>query len=273
MRVVPTDDGALAVSPEAVTTVREEITAFIGSTVADAGADRAVVPLDGGVASAVVATLAVDALGAEHVDALVMPAHLSGEAAARDAETLAEALGVEARRIQLQPLLAAFRETMDAAGAAADDVLAVENALARFRMACAYYVANTNDGLVLGSGTRTERLLGSVTKHGDVGVDALPLGSHYHTEVCALADALGVPDAVTHRSRGVDTGPTDAEQLGVDDRTLDELLAVVVDGEQPPDEVAERVGVAHETVERVRSWHDATTHKRRPPATPSVGRR
>lgn len=270
---MPTDDGLLAVSPEAVATIREEITAFIGSAVADAGADRAVVPLDGGVASAVVAALAADALGPENVDALVMPAHLSGEAEARDAETIASALGVKKRRIQLQPLLAAFRETMGAAGAPADDLLAVENALARFRMACAYYVANTGNGFVLGSATRTERLLGSVTKHGDVGADALPLGAHYHTEVCALADALGVPDAVTEQSRGFGSGPTDAEQLGVDDRTLDELLAALVDATQPPDEVADRVGVDHETVERVRSWHDTTAHKRQPPVTPSVGRR
>lgn len=268
---MPTDDGALAVSPEAVAGVREEVTAFVEATVAEAGTSRAVVPLDGGVTSAVTAAVAADALGTENIDALVMPAHLSGEAAARDAETLARALGVETHRVQLQPLLAAFREAMGAAGAPADDLLAVENALARFRMACAYYVANTREGLVLGSVTRTERLLGSVTKHGDVGVDALPLGHRYHTEVCALADALGVPDAVTDRPRGVETGPTDAAQLGIDDRTLDELLAAVVDAGIPAGEAAERVGVDRETVERILAWRDATAHKRRPPATPDRG--
>ena len=265
---MPTDDGVLAVSPEAVAAVREEVTTFVEAALDDAGTDRAVVPLDGGVASAVVAAVAADALGPERVDALVMPAHLSGEAAARDAETLAGALGVEPHRVQLQPLLAAFRETMGAAGAPADDLLAVENALARFRMACAYYVANTREGLVFGSVTRTEQLLGSVTKHGDIGVDALPLGHRYHTEVCALADALGVPDAVTERTGGFGSGPTDSEQLGIDDRTLDELLAAAVDAELPVDEVADRVGVDPETVERVLAWRDATAHKRRPPATP-----
>lgn len=268
---MPTDGGALAVSPDAVAAVREEVTAFVEAAVAEAGATRAVVPLDGGVASAVVAALATDALGADNVDALVMPAHLSGEAAARDAETLARALGVETHRVQLQPLLAAFREAMGAAGAPADDLLAVENALARLRMACAYYVANTREGLVLGSVTRTERLLGSVTKHGDVGVDALPLGHRYHTEVCALADALGVPDAVTERPHGVEASPTDATQLGVDDRTLDELLVAVVDAEVSAEEAAERVGVDSETVDRVLAWRGATAHKRRPPATPDRG--
>lgn len=267
MRVVPTDDGALAVSPEAAAEVREEVTAFVDGVVDDTDSRRAVVPLDGGVASAVVVALAVDALGTDRVDALVMPAHLNSEAAARDAETLASAAGIDAHRIQLQPLLAAFREAMGAAGAPADDLLAVENVLERFRMACAYYVANTGDRIVLGSATRTERLLGSITKHGDVGVDALPLGHRYHTEVCALADALGVPDTVTERPWGFGSGPTDAEQLGVDDRTLDEVLAAV-EADLAVDDIAERTGVDPETVARVRSWRDRTEHKRRPPVTP-----
>lgn len=262
------NESGLAETPAEVADLRERVTAFVEHTVEDADAERAVVALDGGLESTVLAALATDALGTDRVEALVMPAHLSSEAAARDAETVAGALGLEPNRVHLGALLAAFREAVGAAGAPADDLLAMQNALARLRMACAYYVANTGSGVVLGSATRTERLVGSVTKHGTVGADALPLGDCYATEVRALADALGVPDAVVDSDAGFDITPSDAAELGIDDRTLDELLVALVDSELGPEAAAERVGVTPETATRVAEWHAATAHKRRVPPTP-----
>lgn len=261
----------LTTGPEALADLGASLVGFVEAVVAEAGADRAVVALDGGVASAVTATLAADALGPDRVDALVMPAHLSSEASARDAETVADGLGIDAERVHLQPVLAAFRETMGETGAPADDLVAIGNALARFRMTCAYYLANTGNGVVLGTATRTDRLLGSVTKHGDAGVDVLPLGDRYYTEVRALAGELGLPDSVIAGPRGgFAVAPTDAETLGVDDQTLDELLVAAVDENRPAPEVAERVGVTVETVERVTSWRAVTAHKRRRPPTPAT---
>ncbi|MFC7175923.1 NAD(+) synthase [Halosegnis marinus] len=244
---------------------------FVETAVAEADAERAVVALDGGVESAVVATLAADALGPDRVTALVMPAHLSSEAPARDAEAVAAGLGLEAERVHLGPMLAAFREVMGETGAPADDVVAVSNALSRFRMACAYYLANTSNGVVFGTATRTDRLLGAVAKHGDVGADFLPLGDRYYTEVRALAHELALPDAVVAGPRGgFAVGPTDAETLGVPERTLDELLVALVDADLSPAAAAERAGVSVEAAERVASWRAATAHKRRLPPTPAT---
>jgi len=264
-----TDDPSLVTSPTEVERVRDRLVEFVETVAEDAPVDRAVVTLDGTPTSAALAALVTDALGSDRLDALVMPAFLSGEAAARDAEAVAATLGVESTRIQLQPLLAAFREAMGNVGTPADDVIAVQNALERFRMACAYYVANTSDGMVFGDVTRTDRLLGSVTKHGDVGVDALPFGDLYYTEVRALGTALDVPDTVTSNPRsGFGGVPTDAAELGVDERTLDELLLAVVDENRPAEVVAEDLDVTTDTVERVEQWHAATAHKRHQPQTP-----
>jgi NAD+ synthase len=264
------DDSKPTLAADEIPNIHEQLVSFVGTIIDEADADRAVLVLDGGVATAVLATLATDALGAERVEALVMPAHLSSEAAAQDAERIATTLKLEPHRIQLQPLLAAFREAVGVTSAPTDDIVAVQNALVRFRMACAYYVANTGNGLVFGSATRTERLLGSVTKHGNTGVDVLPFGDLYRTEVRMLADELSIPDNVTATLRnGFSVLPTNAEELGVDSQTLDEILVAVMDAQQPPDVVAEEFDINIETVKRVIKWHAATSHKRRQPQTPN----
>jgi len=116
-----------------------------------------------------------------------MPVQLNDEAPARDAEAVASILDVDYRRVPLQPLVTAFQRVVGTAGEPADDLVAVGNASERFRMTCAYYVANTTNRLVVGTVTRTERLLGSVTKYGENGVDLSLFGDLYRTEVRALA--------------------------------------------------------------------------------------
>jgi NAD+ synthase len=263
---LPRDDDGFATGPEAVSRLRESLPAFVAGTAAELGADRAVVILDGRLATTVTATVAVEALGAESVTGLVLPAYMSQEATARTAEAIATALEVEYTRIHLQPILAAFQELVGTAGEPADDLVAMRNAAARFRMACSYYVADTTNALVVGGATRTDRLLGTVTKHADTGVDCLPLGDRYATEVRALADALEIPeDIVEDPSR---SGRFDAADLGLATRDVDLVLRLLVDEARTAAAVADRVGVDREAVERIASWYENTHHVRRHPSTP-----
>lgn len=89
-----------------------------------------------------------------------MPAQLSDEASARDAEAVASLLDIDYQRVHLQPILMAFQEVIDAGEKPADDIHAIENALDRFRMTCGYYVANISNGLLSGHSTvRTDWLV------------------------------------------------------------------------------------------------------------------
>lgn len=243
-------------------TLHERAEQLVLDTVTEASAEGVVLALDGSVETATLAAVATDALGPDSVTALVMPAFLTSEAAARDAEIIAQGLGLTPQRVQLQPLLGAFREAMDETGVPADDTVAVENALARFRMVCRYYVANTTDLLVVGAVTRTDRLLGTVTKHGTLGADLLPFGACYRSEVMAIAERLNVPAS---SPAGFESSPTDAERLGVDHATLDAVLVGLVEDGESPATVAERVGVDSATAERVADWVAVTAHKRQPP--------
>ncbi|SFR87065.1 NAD+ synthase [Halomicrobium zhouii] len=269
---LPREETGLATSKPAVRRVQQLLPAFLEDGVAEAGADGLVVRLDGSVETAVAAALAVDAVGADRVTGLVMPAQLNDEAPARDAEAVASILDVDYRRLALQPLLTAFQRVVGTAGEPADDLVAVGNASERFRMACTYYVANTTNRLVVGTVTRTERLLGSVTKYGETGVDLSLFGDLYRTEIRALAREMDLPEVILDgtRRRTGNVDPTDAEKLGVEQTTLDGLLHFSIDEQRADAAVAERVDVDESVVRRARRWCARTRHKRHQPPKPSM---
>ncbi len=269
---LPREDDGLATGPDALARLQEVVPAFIEAQVDEAGADGVVIALDGELVSTVTATLAVDALGSDRVTGLVLPAYMNQEAAARDAEAIASVLDIEYSRVPLQPLLGAFQEVVGTTAQPADDLVAMENVAARLRMACSYYVANTTNALVVGTATRTDRFLGTLTKHADTGVDCLPLGDLYATEVRALADALEIPtDLVTESvSPGVGTGQFASDELETEPETADRILRSHVDEGLAVAAVAERVGVDAAAVERIADWYASTRHKRQLPPTPGT---
>lgn len=269
---LPRDEDDLATTLTASRRLRQLLPSFLAEFTAAADADGLVVALDGGVDSAVAAALAAEAVGPDRVTALVLPARISDEAAAREAEAVASVLGLPCRRLQIQPLLSAFQEVIGATGQPTDDLVAVGNALDRLRATCAYYVANAADALVVGTVNRTRRLLGPVTKYGDTAVDCFLFGDLYRTEVDALARYLDVPETVCERSPrsyGVD-GETRAERLGASPRTVDRVLRLSVDEGRDAAAVGDELDVDRRLVERVATWCAATRHKRHQPRKPST---
>lgn len=273
---LPRDDDGLATTQRARRRIQELLPEFLRTRVAEAGAERLVVTLDGGVESTVAAAMAADALDPEDVFGLVMPVHMSHESAARDAESVASILGIEHRRCHIQPILAAFQDAVGTTTERADDLVALANAQERFRATCAYYVANTRDGLVVSSINRTDRLLGTVTKHGETAADCHLLGDLYRTEVRSLARGLSVPQSIRDESgtRGFETthrtADRDADELDLDPRTLDRLLRLRIDDGYSSDAVADRLDVDPAVVRRVVDWCRATRHKRHQPPKPSM---
>ncbi|WP_459191061.1 NAD(+) synthase [Halosimplex sp. J119] len=268
---LPRDDRGLATTADATRRLEELLPEFLRSFVSDAGADCLVVPLDGSVDTSLSAALAVDALDPDRVRGLVMPAQLSDEAGARDAEAVASTLDIDFQRLHLQPVLAAFQKVIGTDGKPTDDLHAVENALDRIRMASAYYVSNLSNGLVVGTLNRTDRLVGTPTKFGDTGVDCHLLGDLYRTEVGALARRVGVPENIRTKTsyREVrDGGPTD--RFSLDTETLDRVLRFRVDERRPAKTVADRLDVDVSTVERIADWCSETRHKRHQPPKPST---
>ncbi|WP_459191897.1 NAD(+) synthase [Halosimplex sp. J119] len=268
---LPRDDRGLATTQVALRRLGELLPEFLVDLVTDADAEGLVVPLDGGVDSAAAAALAVDAVGEEDVVGLITPAGLTDEATASTAEAVAEMLGIDHRRLQLQPVLAAFQEVVGEAGGPADDLVATDNAVERFRTATAYYVANRRHALVVGPVNRTDRLLGEATKYGETGVDCFLFGDLYRTEVRALAEAMDLPiEMLDGEPRNGTHDPTPAAQIDVDAETVDRALRLSVDEGRGATAVADRLGIDRSVVVRLADWCAATRHKRHQPPKPST---
>ena len=215
-----------------VGTERERITRFIRRCVDSAAADGVVVAMSGGVDSTVAAALAVEALGPERVYGLVLPCTKLGEPSARDAETLAGALGIEHDTLHLQPLFAQFGSVIDGRFDFHDDPILAENVIARLRTALSSLAAEASNRLVCGTANRTDRLLGEVAGDGDRTADLSPVGHLYGTDVRALGERMDLPEFVTNTSRRSVHVPGYVEGLDLDmrDERIDEVLYRHVDG-------------------------------------------
>lgn len=234
---------------------------FVIDEVRRAGARGVVVGLSGGLDSSVAAKVCCDALGAGRVLGLVMPERgLTPKKDLEDATSYAGGLGLTVRRVEIGPVVRAFSSRLPR------DRLSLGNLRARVRMAILYYYANMERRLVVGTGDRSEILLGYFTKWGDGGADLLPLGGMYKTELRLLATHLGVPPHIASKpsSPRLWRGQTAEGELGLPYETADSILVLLVDEGLAAEEVKERLGLDEE-VERVVQRMASTAHKREMP--------
>ncbi|MFC6771796.1 NAD+ synthase, partial [Halorubrum pallidum] len=265
---VDTDDPLDAADPAAE---RERVCSFIERAVDGADADGVVVAMSGGLDSTVTTALAVEALGPDDVYGLILPCNKIGAPHARDAEALADALGIDHDTVHLQPLYAQFGAVAPSQFDIHDEPVRSGNAIARLRMTMAYLAANAMGRLVCGTSNRSERLLGYVTKYGDGAADLLPIGHLYKTDVRALAVEIDVPQFVVEKppTAGFLPGQRDEDDLGAPYETIDRVLRLGVDHGLDSEAIADRLAsvdnVDVATVTDLLSRYRASAHKRRPP--------
>ncbi|MFC7235450.1 NAD+ synthase [Halosegnis marinus] len=247
---------------------RDHITEFIASVVDDAGAEGAVIGLSGGIDSTLTSHLAVEALGADAVHGLVMPSEVNTEGNMSDAERVAEMLDIEYDVLDIEPIVDAF---FDAYPEGAEDRMAAGNVRVRTRAVLNYFVANTESGVVLGTGNRSEAMTGYFTKYGDQAVDCNPIGNLYKRQVRQLASHIGVPDDLVTKPPSAEMwlGQTDEEEMGLGYDTLDAILALHIDGPFSRTATVETLGVPESAVERVVELVETSEHKRHMPPAPA----
>jgi NAD+ synthase len=226
--------------------------------------------LSGGIDSALCARLAADALGPERVLGVLLPAEGFPEEVLRETERYADSLGIAHRTVPLAGIAQAFRTVLPEV----HDRITTGNTIARVRMIVGYALARDQHRLVLGTGNKSELLQGYFTKYGDGGVDLLPIGDLYKTQVRALASDLGVPEPIRARppTAGFWEGQTDEEELGTSYVDLDRVLFGL---EQlcRPEEILERTGISLEAIHRIADRLTLSRHKRRLPPVAKIGLR
>jgi NAD+ synthase len=226
------------------------------------GIGRAVIGLSGGVDSAVTAYLCARALGAENVYAFRMPYKASSPASLADAQMVIDALGIHARTIEITAAVDGYLQFEPDA-----DARRRGNVMARTRMVVLFDQSAKLDALPVGTGNKTERLLGYFTWHADDTPPVNPLGDLFKTQVWALARYLGVPQALIDKAPSADleADQTDEGDLGITYARADSILAQLLLG-YSDEQLIER-GFDARDVALVRRKVDSTHWKRHLPTT------
>ncbi len=199
---------------------------WLRERVEEAGAKGLVLGLSGGVDSSVTAVLVKKAVGDNHL-ALILPCH-SSPTDLEHANLLARTFGIKTETVDLTPVYDLLLKILPPG-----TPMARANLKPRLRMLTLYYYANTLNYLVVGTGNKSEIQVGYFTKYGDGGVDLLPIGNIYKTQLREFARYLGIPREIIEKppSAGLWEGQTDEGEMGITYPELDAILQALEKGE------------------------------------------
>ena len=223
---------------------------------------RAVLGLSGGVDSAVVAYLAARALGPKNVHCIRMPYSSSSPDSLADAQAVIDDLGCEAHTISIAGAVDGYLHLEPDA-----DARRRGNVMARTRMLVLFDQSAKLGALPVGTGNKTERLMGYFTWHADDSPPVNPIGDLFKTQVWQLARHIGVPERIVAKAPSADleANQTDESDLGITYFEADRILALMLEGYDDRKIVAR--GIATADVALVRKRIDSTHWKRHLPTT------
>ncbi|MFA5524504.1 MAG: NAD(+) synthase [Tissierellales bacterium] len=225
----------------------EDIVKWLRERVEESGSKGLVFGLSGGVDSAVVAALAKKAFPSGALG-IIMPCHSNPEDE-EHAMLVAHALGLETESVDLSRVYDLFLEELEST----KNILALSNIKPRFRMTTLYYYAQIKRYLVTGTSNKSEFTVGYFTKHGDSGIDILPIVDLLKEEVFELAKYLNIPDVIINKppTAGLWEKQTDENEMGFTYNDLDGYI---------------KTGAGKDSIkEKIELMYKKSEHKRRFP--------
>ena len=241
----------------------EKLTGSIRDAIRGTGCKGAVIGLSGGIDSAVVTKLCVNAIGAENVLCIFMPSRVTIVSDYRITSDLCSDWGFEYKILEIQPAI----DSLSAILTSSDDTpLDRGNIAARCRMIVLYNLAKKYGRIVLGTSNESEIMMGYFTKFGDGACDIAPLSGMYKTHVRQIAKIIGVPNEIIQRppTAGLWEGQTDEDDMGITYDTLDMIL-YSVKLERSDAEISKNTGVSIDKIAEIRKTIEKSEHKRMPP--------
>jgi len=219
------------------------------------GMKQAVLGLSGGIDSAVICSLLVNALGSKNVFPLYLPVRKM-KRDEDDARAHAQSLGLKLKKINLNKAVSALNSILKPSGRVSKG-----NITARARMVALYNFAKQKRALVVGTGNKTELLLGYFTKYGDGGVDVLPVGKLYKAQVRSLARELDISSEIILKvpTAGLWEGQSDEVEIGASYGEIDFVLCAYFELRVSKNQI--KKFVSERKVNRILSLAASNDHK------------
>lgn len=187
------------------------------------GNRKAIIGISGGLDSSVVAALCARALGKENVLGISMP---YGDQETYDADLVIRNLGINGKTFNIKEEVDIKIRKLEKMLGKEIDKVTKGNIMARERMNTLYGFSNELDGMVIGTGNKSEIEIGYFTKYGDGGVDLEPIGDLYKTEIFELATYLPIAVKIINKNPSAELwdNQTDEDELGMKYKQLDSVL-------------------------------------------------
>ncbi len=245
---------------------KSDIIEFIRDKIDTSKTDGVVVGLSGGIDSTLVAYLACEALGKDKVFGIAMPSTTTPTEDKIHGIKIAKYLDIEHEEIGIDGIL---NEFLDVTQLEEND-LAIGNLKARIRMSIIYYYANAKNYLVIGTGNKSEILIGYFTKHGDGACDLEPIGDLYKTEVYELSKLMDVKQEIIEKPprAGLWNNQTDEAEIGMSYDLLDQILYLYTEKDIKNTEIAEKLDISVDDVDMIINKIIRSEHKSKVPESP-----
>lgn len=243
--------------------MKKQLVQFIKDTYSQTGKNKAVIAVSGGLDSAVVLTLLVEAMGQDNVFPILLP-YMDQDMT--DAELIINKLNIPKENISTVNIGEAVEQLQQALAVGSEDKFRLGNIMARVRMIAVYDLAKSLAALVCGTENKSEHYLGYYTMHGDGAADLEPIIGLYKTKVRKLAKELDLPQQFLDKepSAGLWIDQTDEEELGFSYQDADGVMRQIVDEGKSADQVT---GVDKAVVKQVVEQMEKTEYKRQVPYT------
>lgn len=257
----------ISLAPEETSIVIKD---FIKTYVKNSKSKGVVIGLSGGIDSAVTTVLCKEALGEKNIKCIFLPDDTTPKIDYTHYESITKKFNIFSKKIDISNIVQEFSSK----SVIKPDKFALANIKARTRMVFIYEYANMTNNLVCGTSNKSEILVGYFTKYGDGGVDIMPIGDVYKTQVYQIAKFLKIPKEIINKppTAGLWKNQSDEKELKLSYSKLDLILAGL-ERKMDLKDIADFVKVKITEVERIKNMRIKSEHKRRAPLIPKVGLR
>ena len=238
--------------------LEKRIHSFIAETVHNANSKGVVLGISGGIDSAVVLKLCVDAIGKQNILGLMLADRkITPKEDLDDAENIATKYGIKFIKFDIDPIFDLLNKFLPI------NEKALGNTKARIRANILYHYAYTNQYLVAGTGDKSEYYIGYFTKYGDGASDFLPIVDLYKTQVQEFARYLEIPESVIKKKSSPHLWASHIaeDEIGMSYSEIDTILESILEKKMTYEEI-ERAGISYNKIKRVLSLMENSKHKR-----------